>query len=75
MADSNTAGAEGEIIDDSGGSLRTDPPQQIRRSASQWLRARRRCGELEVEDFPVIVANDAHGGDLYEEGQKKYRRE
>jgi len=23
--------------------------------------------ELEVEDFPVIVANDAHGGDLYEE--------
>lgn len=31
--------------------------------------------ELEVEDFPVIVANDAHGGDLYEEGQKKYRRE
>ncbi len=31
--------------------------------------------ELEVEDFPVIVANDAHGGDLYEEGQKKYRKE
>lgn len=30
--------------------------------------------ELEVEDFPVIVANDAHGGDLYEEGVKKYRR-
>jgi fumarate hydratase subunit beta len=30
--------------------------------------------ELEVEDFPVIVANDAHGGDLYEEGQKKYRK-
>jgi fumarate hydratase subunit beta len=30
--------------------------------------------ELEVEDFPVIVANDAHGGDLYEEGQNKYRR-
>lgn len=29
--------------------------------------------ELEVEDFPVIVANDAHGGDLYEEGIKKYR--
>jgi fumarate hydratase subunit beta len=29
--------------------------------------------ELEVEDFPVIVANDAHGGDLYEEGVKKYR--
>lgn len=30
--------------------------------------------ELEVEDFPVIVANDAHGGDLYEEGIKRYRR-
>ncbi|KPJ72903.1 fumarate hydratase [candidate division TA06 bacterium DG_78] len=30
--------------------------------------------ELEVEDFPVIVANDAYGGDLYEEGSKKYRR-
>ncbi|MGB3478819.1 MAG: Fe-S-containing hydro-lyase [bacterium] len=30
--------------------------------------------ELEVEDFPVIVANDAHGGDLYEEGIKKYRK-
>ena len=30
--------------------------------------------ELDVEDFPVIVANDAHGGDLYEEGIKKYRK-
>ncbi|UCG29389.1 MAG: Fe-S-containing hydro-lyase [candidate division WOR-3 bacterium] len=30
--------------------------------------------ELEVEDFPVIVANDAFGGDLYQEGAKKYRR-
>ena len=30
--------------------------------------------ELEVEDFPVIVANDAFGGDLYEEGMKKYKR-
>jgi fumarate hydratase subunit beta len=30
--------------------------------------------ELEVEDFPVIVANDAHGGDLYEEGTKTYRK-
>jgi fumarate hydratase subunit beta len=29
--------------------------------------------ELEVEDFPVIVANDAYGGDLYEEGIKKYQ--
>ncbi len=30
--------------------------------------------ELEVENFPVIVANDAHGHDLYEEGAKKYRK-
>jgi len=30
--------------------------------------------ELEVEDFPVIVANDAFGGDLYEEGMKTYKR-
>lgn len=29
---------------------------------------------LEVKDFPVIVANDAHGGDLYEEGVKTYAR-
>jgi fumarate hydratase subunit beta len=29
--------------------------------------------ELEVEDFPVIVADDAHGGDLFEEGVKRYR--
>lgn len=28
---------------------------------------------LEVEDFPAIVVNDAHGGDLYEEGKAKYR--
>ncbi len=31
--------------------------------------------ELTVENFPVIVANDAYGDDLYEEGIKKYRRE
>ncbi len=30
---------------------------------------------LEVEDFPVVVINDAHGGDLYEEGAAKYRRD
>ena len=29
---------------------------------------------LEVEDFPVIVVNDAHGGDLYAEGVKAYAR-
>ena len=28
---------------------------------------------LEVEDFPVIVVNDIHGGDLYLEGVKKYK--
>jgi fumarate hydratase subunit beta len=31
--------------------------------------------KLEVEDFPCIVANDCHGGDLYQEGIKKYKRE
>ncbi len=30
---------------------------------------------LEVEDLPVIVAQDAHGGDLFREGVEKYRRE
>jgi fumarate hydratase subunit beta len=29
---------------------------------------------LEVEDLPVIVAQDAHGGDLYKDGVEKYRR-
>ncbi|HEX78399.1 MAG TPA: Fe-S-containing hydro-lyase [Dehalococcoidia bacterium] len=29
---------------------------------------------LEVEDLPAIVINDAHGGDLYEEGKARYRR-
>jgi fumarate hydratase subunit beta len=27
-----------------------------------------------VEDFPAIVANDIYGGDLYEDGLKRYRR-
>ena len=31
--------------------------------------------KLVVEDFPVIVANDAHGGDIYEEGKRRYRKE
>ncbi len=30
---------------------------------------------LEVEDFPVIVINDCHGGDLYQDGMKEYARE
>jgi fumarate hydratase subunit beta len=29
---------------------------------------------LTVEDFPVIVVDDAHGNDLYEEGMKEYAR-
>lgn len=28
---------------------------------------------LEVRDFPVIVANDAHGGDVYEDARNAYR--
>ena len=27
---------------------------------------------LEVVDFPVVVINDVHGGDMYKIGQKKY---
>lgn len=30
--------------------------------------------KLEVVDLPLIVANDCRGGDLFEEGVKKYRR-
>ena len=30
---------------------------------------------FEVEDLPLVVANDAHGNDLFEMGQAKYRRE
>lgn len=29
---------------------------------------------LEVEDFPTIVVNDCHGGDLYELGRREYTR-
>ena len=29
---------------------------------------------LEVKDFPAIVVNDIHGGDLYEEGKAKYQK-
>jgi len=31
--------------------------------------------KLVVEDFPVIVANDIYGGDVYEEGKRRYRKE
>lgn len=30
--------------------------------------------ELEVEDFPVIVAGDIYGGDVFKEGRKKWGR-
>ena len=29
---------------------------------------------LYVEDFPVIVANDIYGGDIFEEGRKRFAR-
>lgn len=29
---------------------------------------------LEVRDFPLVVANDAHGGDLFREGAARYRK-
>lgn len=29
---------------------------------------------LVVEDFPVVVINDLHGGDLYREGRERWRR-
>lgn len=29
---------------------------------------------LTVEDFPAIVVNDIHGGDLYEEGQRRFQK-
>lgn len=29
---------------------------------------------LEVEGFGLVVINDAYGGDLYEQGQRQYRR-
>src|SRR5262249_44463351 len=30
---------------------------------------------LEVDGFPAIVLYDCHGGDLYQDGQKRYARE
>jgi len=30
---------------------------------------------LEVEEFPAIVINDIHGGDLYEEGKAMYAKQ
>jgi fumarate hydratase subunit beta len=30
---------------------------------------------LEVENFPAIVINDCHGGDLYQDGMKQFARE
>ncbi len=31
--------------------------------------------KLEVEDFPATVVNDIYGGDLYEEGKAKYKKD
>jgi len=31
--------------------------------------------KLEVEDFPVVVVNDCHGNDLYEQGRKQWEQE
>lgn len=31
--------------------------------------------KLTVEDFPLIVAQDCEGGNVYEEGQKKFRKQ
>lgn len=31
--------------------------------------------KLEVEDFPVTVVNDIHGGDLYKDGIRKFGQE
>ncbi|MBU2602704.1 MAG: Fe-S-containing hydro-lyase [Actinobacteria bacterium] len=31
--------------------------------------------EMRVVDFPVIVVNDIHGGDLYEQGRLQFERE
>ncbi|HTW90975.1 MAG TPA: Fe-S-containing hydro-lyase [bacterium] len=31
--------------------------------------------ELKVEDFPAIVINDTYGGDLYQQGVAKYRKD
>jgi len=30
--------------------------------------------KIQVKEFPCIVINDMHGGDLYEEGKKKYQK-
>ena len=30
---------------------------------------------LEVKDLPLIVINDCHGGDFYQENQARYARE
>ena len=30
---------------------------------------------VKVKDFPCIVINDMYGGDLYEEGKRKYKKE
>ena len=29
--------------------------------------------KIEVEDFPAVVVNDVHGGDLYQQGKAEYQ--
>lgn len=31
--------------------------------------------KLTIEDFPALVVNDLHGGDLYDDGPARYRRQ
>ena len=47
-----------------------------RRPRSSHIRSsgRRRSTRLTVENFPVIVAQDRYGGNIYKEGQKQYAR-
>ncbi len=54
--------------------------------ASRWRGARVMIADLDadgaeavrrlmVEDFPVVVVNGLHGGDLYREGRERWRSE
>ena len=51
----------------------TYTPQEVERLSPADGRALLR--RLEVKDFPAIVAQDCHGGNIYVEGVKKYARE
>jgi hypothetical protein len=49
---------------------------EIRPPFSKNILKKLRTGDYQliVEDFPAIVVNDLHGGDLYKEGRAQYRR-